>query len=192
MTREQVKQFITQTFGIDSENVTDEMITSYLNNLNGAIKSEKDRADKLKADSDLAKELQAQLDAINEKSLSDVEKANKETEKANAQIADLQKQVKQMETMNKLANLGITGEQATTLFAEDGGLNFDVLGQIISDREAQASSLKEKEILASVPNPQGGHTGKEKSEAEAFAENIGKTMAGINKASNDILAQYTN
>lgn len=190
MTREQCKQFIAQTFGI--EEPTDEMITSYLNNVNGAIKSEKDKADKLKADADLAKELQAQLDEINAKSLTDVEKANKETEKANAQIAELQKQVKQMETMNKLANLGITGEQATTLFAEDGGLNFDVLGKIISDREAQASSLKEKEILAKTPNPQGGHTGKEKSEAEVFAENIGKQIAGINKASNDILAQYTN
>lgn len=190
MTREQCKQFIAQTFGI--EEPTDEMITSYLNNVNGAIKTEKDKADKLKADADLAKELQAQLDAINEKSLTDVEKANKETEKANLQIAELQKQVKQMETMNKLANLGIVGEQATKLFSSEGAIDFDVLGQIISDREAQASSLKEKEILAKTPNPQGGHTGKEKSEAEVFAESIGKTMAGINKASNDILAQYTN
>lgn len=190
MTREQCKQFISTTFGV--EEPTDEMITAYLNNVNGAIKSEKDRADKLKADASLVAELQAQLEEMKNKDLSEVEKANKETEKANSQIADLMKQIKTMETKTKLAELGIVGESAEKLFSEDGAIDFSVLGQIITDRETKASVAKEKEILESTPNPAGKGGKEEKSEAETFAENIGKSLAGVNKASTDILSQYIN
>lgn len=191
MTREQTKQFISSTFGIESENVTDEMITSYLNNVNGAIKAEKDRADALKNEAERAKDLQSQLDAINAEKMSDVEKANAETEKANNQIAVLQKQIKAMETKTKLAEHGITGEQAEKFFNENGEVNFDVLGQIISEREKNASALKEKELLKGTPNFEGGIEPPKESEAESFAKTIGQKQASENKVTSDVLSHYT-
>ena len=41
---------------------TDEQITNYLNQVNGAIKTEKDRAEKYKAESEKVTDLQKQLD----------------------------------------------------------------------------------------------------------------------------------
>lgn len=193
MTREQCKQFISQTFGIEPDNVTDEQISAYLNNVNGQIKSEKDRADALKAEAEKAKTLQAQLDAIEAEKLSDIEKANKETEKANNQIASLQSQIKQMQTRTKLAELGIVGEQADKFFGANGEIDFEVLGQVISEREKKASDLKEKELLDKTPNPNGGGSSTpEKTEAEIFAENYGKSLAESNKVASDIMSHYTN
>lgn len=189
MTRTQASDFL-KTLGI--EEPTDEQITNYLNSVNGAVKSEKDRADKLKADASLVDDLKAQLEALNNQNLTDVEKANKETEKANAQIADLQKQIKAMQTKTKLAELGITGDIADSFFGEDGSLNFDVLGQVISDREKQAYSLKEKEILAKTPNPDGAKKQDEKTEAENIALSLGKQMANSNSETEGILSQYIN
>lgn len=190
MSRTQASDFL-KTLGI--EEPTEEQITNYLNAVNGAIKTEKDRADKLKADAAMVDDLKAQIEAMNNQNLTDVEKANKETEKANIQIAELEKQIKQMQTKTKLAELGITGETADSFFNEDGSLNFDILGQIISEREKNASSLKEKELLKKTPNPEGGNnpSGDEKTEAEKVAINIGKMMADSNKESADILSQYT-
>lgn len=193
MTREQSKQFISTTFGIELDKVTDEMITAHLNNINGAIKVEKDKADLLKTEAEKAKELQEKLDAIEAEKLSDVEKANKATEKANAEIADLQKQIKAMETRTKLAELGIVGEQADKFFNENGGINFDVLGQVISDREKSASTQKEKELLENTPNPNGGNGGgSEKTDAEKFAESYGKRVAESNKVASDVMSHYIN
>ena len=192
MTREQTKQFISSTFGIDAENVTDEMITSYLNNVNGAIKAEKDSADALKSEAEKAKDLQSQLDAINAEKMSDVEKANAETEKANKQIAELQKQMKAMETKAKLAELGIVGEQADKFFGENGELNFDVLSQVISERENNASALKEKELLKGTPNFEGSGEPPKESEAESFAKSVGQRQASENKVTSDVLSHYTN
>ena len=192
MTREQVKQFIKTTFGI--EEPTDEMVSAYLNNVNGAIKVEKDKADLLKEEAEKAKALQAELDAINAEKMSDIEKANAETEKANKQIAELQKQVSDMKVRNKLAEMGITGEQADKFFDKDGQIDFDNLGQIISEREKNASALKEKELLDKTPNPSGsvGGSTPEKSEAEKFAESYAKNLSANNKSSNDALASYLN
>lgn len=187
MTREQSKQFIKTTFGI--EEPTDEMINAYLNNVNGAIKTEKDKADLLKSEAEKAKELQAQLDAINAEKMSDIEKANAETQKANDQIASLQKQIKAMETRTKLAELGITGEQADKFFSETGEINFDILGQVITDRETKAAALKEKELIKNTPNPNGGGE-KTKSEAEVFAESFGQRMAESNKVTSDVMSHY--
>lgn len=188
MTREQSKQFIKNTFGI--EEPTDEMINAYLNNVNGAIKTEKDKADLLKSEAEKAKELQAQLDAINAEKMSDIEKANAETEKANTQIANLQKQIKAMQVQTELAKLGITGEQADKFFGENGEINFDILGQVISDREKQASALKEKELLKDTPNPNGGGGEPTETESEKIAKSIGQKMAESNKVTESVMSHY--
>lgn len=190
MTRAQAEANL-KAIGI--EEPTSEQIDSYLNQLGGETKREKERAEKYKADSEKMVELQKQLEDLSNQNLTDIEKAQKETQNANAQVAELQKQIKAMQTTTKLAELGIVGEEASKLINEDGVLDFAVLGQIIADRESKASSLKEKEILARTPNPEGGNKQDgEKSDAEKVAESIGKSFAESNKTATDIIAQYTN
>lgn len=153
MTREQAKKNLI-VFGI--EEPSEEQVTNYLNQIGAETKKEKDRADGYKANADKAAELQAELDRINEQNLSDIEKANKATETANNRVAELEKQVKSMQTKASLAELGIIGEQAEKLINSDGAVDFAVLGQIISDRETKAAAKKEEDLLDKTHNPGGG------------------------------------
>lgn len=191
MTREQAKANLV-AFGIAEP--TDEQITNYLNQVNGAIKSEKDRADKYKGEADKVAELQKQLEEINNKGLSEVELANKATEQANAKIAELEKSLKAMQVQKELSTLGITGEAAEKFFDESGNVNFTTLGQILSTREADAAAKKEAELAGNAGNPggNGGNGGNEpqKTAAEAYAENYAKSVAENSKAANDALASY--
>ena len=194
MTREQAKEAL-KGFGIEA---TDEQITSYLNTINGAIKTEKDRADRLSKEAEKVSALQAQLDELNNKGLSEVEKANKATESALARVSELEKNLKAMETEKKLAELGITGDDAKNLIGEDGTLNFDTLGQVISAREKLAASQKEAELAGKAGNPgsAGGSVndqgGKEKTGAEKYAEEYAKRASENSKAASDALASYLN
>lgn len=178
MTREEAKKNLIAC-GVSEP--TDEQITSYLNQVNGAVKSEKDRADKYKGEADKVAELQKQLEDINFKGLSEVEKANRETEKATARIAELEKSLKKMQTQKELATLNIVGEEAESLFAEDGSLNFQTLGQILTNREKAAATAKEKELAGNAGNPggQGGSNGggEEKSEGAIYAERFNAQYA---------------
>lgn len=189
MTREQSKQYLS-SLGI--ENVTEEMITSHLNQINSAIKSEKDRAEKFRAEAEKVTELQKQLEDINSKGLSEVEKANRETEKATARIAELEKSLKKMQTQKELASLNIVGEEAESLFAEDGSLNFQTLGQILTIREKNAAAAKEAELAGKAGNPGGsnGGGGDEKTADIVYAESYGKRTAASNKSTADALASY--
>lgn len=142
-----------KSFGI--EEPTEDQITDYLNQIHGESRREKDRADKLKEQADKVAELQAQLESLNNANLSEVEQANKATEKANEQIATLQKQIAQMQLKAQLAEKGIIGEDADNLIDADGKLDIETLGKIISDREIASASAKEKELLEKTPNPMG-------------------------------------
>ena len=155
MTREMAK---TNLIACGIETPTDEQITAYLNQLNGAVKNEKDRADRLKTEADKVASLQAQLDELNNKGLTEVEKANKATESALARVAELEKNLKAMEVKEKLATLGIIGDDAKNLIGENGELNFDTLGQVISAREKKAAADKEAELAGNAGNP-GGNGG---------------------------------
>lgn len=191
MTRETAKSLLV-TLGIETP--TDEQITNYLNQVNKEVKSEKDRADKYKGEADKVAELQKQLEELNSKGLSEVELANKATEKANAKIAELEKSLKTMTVQNKLSALGITGEDATKFFDENGELNFDTLGQILTNREKAAAIAKEKELAGNAGNPggNGGNGGGEpqKTAAEIYAESYAKSVSENSKAANDALASY--
>lgn len=156
MTREQAKANLV-TLGV--EEPTDEQITHYLNQIGGETKRYSDRADKLKADADKVAELQKQLDDLNNANLTEVEKANKDREDALNKVANLEKEIKKMQTMKALADKGIIGEDAESFFNEDGSVNFDTLGKIISERETKASAEKEKELLNGTPNPSGSSGG---------------------------------
>ena len=189
MTREQSKQFL-ESLGI--ENVTDEMITNHLNQVNNAIKSEKDRAEKYRSEAEKVTELQKQLDEINSKGLTDVEKANKATEDALKKVAELEKNIKTMQTQKELATLGITGEVADNMFNEDGSLNFATLGQVLTEREKAAATAKEAELAGKAGNPGGSNGGgePEKTAAETYAEGYAKRMTEGGKAQGDAMASY--
>lgn len=192
MTREQAKANLV-AFGIAEP--SDEIVTNYLNQVNGAVKTEKERADRLSKEAEKVSALQAQLDELNNKGLSEVEKANKATESALAKVAELEKNLKAMEIEKKLAGLGITGDDAKNLIGENGEINFDTLGQVISAREKKAATKKEAELAGKAGNPggtgsSGTDDGETKTEAEIFAENYAKSVAANNKASSDALASY--
>lgn len=178
MTREQSKQFLT-SLGI--ENVTEEMITNHLNQINSAIKSEKDRAEKYRTEAEKVTDLQKQLDEINSKGLSEVERANKATEDALKKVAELEKNIKTMQTQKQLAELGIVGESADKFFDSEGNIDFSVLGQILSDTKKNAATEKEKELAGNAGNPggQGGSNGggEEKSEGAIYAERFNAQYA---------------
>lgn len=167
---------------------TEEQITGLLNQYNADLKQKTSNA---KEDSEKVKELQNQLDLLNQQNMTDIEKANSERDKALNSVADLQKTIKAMQTKTSLAELGIVGEQADKFISADGIIDFTTLGQIIADREKAAISNFEKQALKDTPNPDGVVTDSDtKTSAEQIAENIGKSLGGVNKTSNDIISAY--
>lgn len=187
MSREQAKQNL---IGFGIAEPTDEMITNYLNQVNGESNKEKALAEKYKSDSLRVKDLEAQLEEINNKNLSDIERAQKDTETANKRVADLEAQLISMQRKNKLAEFGIVGEDADKLFDESGAANLDVLGQIISNRETLAKAQKEKELLNGTPNPTGGNNDDVKTSVDLLAESVGKELSAKSNTA-DILSHYT-
>lgn len=190
MNREQATANL-KSIGI--EEPTQEQITNYLNQVNGETKREKDRADKYKADAELTAQLQAKIDEINNANLSELEKANLQTETANKKIAELEKDIKIMNLKTSLAENGIVGEDADNIVngLSAGTLDANALGSLISKKVELAVAEKEKEFLLNTPNPNGG-TGNpdEKTDAEKLAEKIGGTIGGDNKVSTDVVSKY--
>lgn len=198
MTRDQVKKMF--------PDATDEQITELLNTTNGEIAKERGKYDKLKADSDALKvkadeataradELQAKAEEAEQGKLSEVEKMQKELEKANKQIAEMQKAAFVRDQKSAAAlKFNVTAEQAEKIVKDDGTVDFDVLGQIMSEKESAAALAKEQEIAKSGSNPGGGSTGgnsgNEKSKAESIAEKLYGNQA--QKTSTDIIHQYVN
>lgn len=169
---------------------TDEQITNLLNQNNSEVAREKGKAEQYKLDAQKASELQEELDRINSQNLSEIEKANLATEAANSRVAEMEKQIKLMQTKSSLAEIGIIGEAAEKLINTDGVIDFGTLGQIITERENSAAAAKEKELLQKTPNPNGGQGGvEEKSSAERIAE---KLISSSSKLDNNILSHYVN
>lgn len=187
MTREKAKQNLV-AIGIESP--TDEQITSYLNQLNGETRYERERADNLKDKASKADELQQQIDEMNSANQTDNEKLQTALDKANAQIASMQKEMARTKLLNSLAGKGITGDDAEKLVTEDGALDVEVLGKIISERETSAAANKEKELLQQTPNPDGGKGGED---GKTSAEKLVETLFQKNDKGNDnIISHYIN
>lgn len=181
MTREQAKQ---KLISLGVAEPTEEQISDLLNTLGTETKKEKDRADGLKAKADKADELQAEIDRINGEKMSDIEKANKDLEKANQRIADLEKaQTIASQKIMVQEKFKVTAEQANQIVKEDGSLDFDVLGQIITDKETAAATAKEQEIAKGATNPGGGSAGGSGTESKtADVENVESiTFGGLAK-----------
>ena len=177
MKREEVKELM-KSWGI--EEPTDEQISDYLNRMQKEVKAAEDKATRYKADADRVKDLESQIEELSNAKLTDLEKANKATEDALNQVANLQKTVTQMQLMKSLAEIGIVGEDADGLISEDGSLNTEQLGKIIESREKAAVATYQKQTLDSTPAPDGKKS--EDEEKEKPYKDIVDRVAASKKA----------
>lgn len=176
--------------GLSEENA-DKIMADY----GSSVQKAKARVDEYKTKADKAEELQKQLDDIEQGKLTEVEQANKNLEKANARIAELEKaQAIATQRANAASKFNVTAEQAAQIVKDDGSFDYDVLGKIISEKETAAAQAKEQEIANGSTNPGGGTDGgnkdNEKTEAEKAAESIGKTLAGTNQTAKSVVDSY--
>lgn len=176
MTREDVLKLFPEA--------TDEQITNLLNQNNSEVAKEKNKVSQYKAKADTADSLQKQLDEIQAGNLTELEKANKALETANQQIADLKKSNAIRDQREAaMTNFKITAEQAKTVVKDDGSLDYESLGKIMSDKETAAAQAKEQEIAKNQDVPGGGSAGGENKNKTADVENAEKITFG-NPASN--------
>lgn len=186
MTREQAKQNL---IGFGIAEPTDEQITNYLNQVGAETKKEKDRADGYKAKADQADDYKRQLEDLQSQGLTEAEKSAKALEAANNRIAELEKSQRLSAQKNSaMEKFKVTAEQANKIVKDDGTFDFDVLGQIIADKETAAVAAKEQELLDNTPNGRGGKGDTEKlSSAEQIAD---KYFAKSEGAKTSILSHY--
>lgn len=194
MTREQAKANL---IAIGVEAPSEEQISNYLNQFQGETDKLNQKLNKQKDAEQKAAELQKKLDEIESANMTELEKAQTAQKNAEDSVAKLQAQMRTMELKASLATKGIIGEDADKLLEglSGGTLDVEVLGQIIANRENAAAVAKEQEIASKAGNPgdgggSGGNGGDDKTEAEKFAEKIGKKLGGDNKASTDIVSAY--
>lgn len=176
--------------GLSEENA-DKIMADY----GSSVQRAKAKVDEYKTKADKAEELQKQLDDIEQGKLTEVEQANKNLEKANARIAELEKaQAIATQRSNAASKFNVTAEQAAQIVKDDGSFDYDVLGKIISEKETAAAQAKEQEIAKGSTNPGGGTAGgnkdNEKTEAEKAAESIGKNLAGTNQTAKSVVDSY--
>lgn len=178
---------------IGIENPTDEQITNYLNQVNGATQAERTKADKYKSEADKVAELQKQLDEKNEADMTEVQKATKALETANARIAELEKAQAIANQRNTLmAQMNITAEQAKELVADDGSMNYEVLGKITKEKESAAAIAKEQEIAGQQNNPGSSKGGGAEDKDPADVENAkGISFAQVSKDASKAIDYYT-
>ena len=174
--------------GLSEENA-DKIMADY----GSSVQRAKAKVDEYKTKADKAEELQKQLDDIEQGKLTEVEQANKNLEKANARIAELEKaQAISTQRANAASKFNVTAEQAAQIVKDDGSFDYDVLGKIISEKETAAAQAKEQEIAKGSTNPGGGTAGGDKAgtDNKTNAEKIAESLISDAPKSNNILSHY--
>lgn len=187
MTRTEAKAWLI-SMGIAEP--TEDQITNCLNQVQNETQKARSLADKYKAEADKAKDLQRQLDEKDQENLSEVEKATKALETANARIAELEKaNTIASKRSSIMAQMNITSEQAKELIDDNGEMNFEVLGRITKEKETASAAAKEQEIAGNQGNPgqKGGSSGEEKTTAEKLVKGM---FDNGNKADNSVISHY--
>lgn len=192
MTRDDVRNMI--------PGITEEQVTSLLNQSNSEIAKEKAKLEKYKNDTKADAErlktiesenesLQAKLDELEQGNLTEIEKANKALEIANTRIAELEKiQFISNQRADAVANFKINAEQAKEVVKDDGTFDMVKLGQIMAEKESAAALAKEQEIAALSQNPTNKDNNPEDgSQAKNIALASAKRASTVN---NDILDLY--
>lgn len=191
MTREDVKKLF--------PDATDEQITNLLNQNNSEVAKEKAKVEKLKADSERLKTIEAEnnnlhskLDELEQGNLTEIEKANKLLETANQRIAELEKIQKITNQRSEaITKFKISDEQAKQVIKDDGVFDMDILGQIIAEKESASALAKEQEIAKLSSNP-GGQNGSSGGDNKSIAVKLVEQNFKENKANNNILTHYMN
>lgn len=185
--REEVKRKLVE-WGI--ENPTDEQISDYLATISKETKSAEDRAARFKADSDKVKDLEKQLNELNNAKLTDEERSAKAVEEANQRVLELETTVKTMQLQKALAEIGIVGEDATDLVGDGGNLNIEKLGQIIGAREKAAVDVYKKEALDGTPAPDGkkGSEGEDDDKGDPLTKDIVDRAVASKKAETEAVS----
>lgn len=188
MSREEAKAFLT-TLGI--EEPTGEQITNFLNTLNGESQKDKDKVKELQDKAKKVEELQKQIDDLNNANLTDAEKASKALEDANKRIAELEKEnaIRQQREL-AMTNFKITAEQSKEVVGDDGVLNYEALGKIISQKEEDSAREKEKSIANGNNNPGSKSSEKEKTDSEKVVDDIASRIKGNAEATTSIIKNY--
>lgn len=147
--------------------LTDEQIEKIIAENSKDIQNANKNADKYKAELESlkesaanAEELQKKIEEIEQSKMTETEKIAKELEKANQRVADLEKNIAIQNSRTSAAEkFKITAEQASKVVRNDGTMDYDILGQIIAEKETNAVSEYEKKKLAETQNPNGGGAG---------------------------------
>lgn len=187
VTREQATE---QLKAVGVENPTDEQITTYLNNVNAEAIKEKSKADKYKEDADKAAELQKQLDDLQNQSLTDAEKKQKENEQLQQKIAELQANGFKSEAKAILKGSGMDDADIDALLpgmiagldkVEDVQARTNAYVSAMNKVRDNAIKEHDKDVLDSTKTPggEGGSGGDDKTEDVINAEKI--SFGGVAK-----------
>lgn len=205
MTREEVAAIFPEA--------TKEQITSFLNQHNSEVVKERVKIkdyekeigniDNLKS---VNAELQAKIEEMEAKGLSEYEKLQKDYEKLQKASKDekdsLSQKIAELERKDMLRERRasamekwkITAEQAKEVIKDDGSWDMDLIGQIIADKESASALAKEQEIAGNAGNPSGSGAGAEGDDNISFAEKLVmqriKSEGTEGTANNNILANY--
>lgn len=157
MTRAEAEQNL-KNFGI--EEPTKEQVSDYLNQVMGEAMKEKSKASQYKEEAEKAAELQKKIDEMESANLTELEKVTKALEASNKRAAELERTIAIGNTRTTVAEkFKISAEQAASVIKDDGTMDYDVLGQIIADKEIASANAKEQEIANKAFNPGGGNEG---------------------------------
>lgn len=185
MTREDVLKLFPEA--------TDEQITNLLNQTNSELAKEKSRANQYKDKSTLADELQAKLDELENGKLTELEKAKKELDEANAKINEFQRSNAIRDMREKaMTDFNISAEQVKSVILDDGKWDTSALGKIISEKELASATAKEQEIARNSGNPNGNgaFTNPNNDGTNQIAKSLANTMFGSSKESEAIVESY--
>ncbi len=185
--RDEVKQKLIE-MGIAEP--TEEQVNSYIAVISNELKASEDRAARFKAESDKVKDLEKQLNELNNAKLTDEERSAKAVEEANQRVLELETTVKTMQLQKSLAEIGIVGEDATDLVGEDGNLNVEKLGQIIGAREKSAVDVYKKQALDDTPAPDGkkGSEGEDDDKGDPLTKDIVDRAVASKKAETEAVS----
>lgn len=179
--------------------LTDEQIEKIIAENSKDVQNANKNADKyktelesLKASAGNAEELQKKIEEIEQSKMTDAEKFENELKKANQKIAELEKDAKIRDSRASAAEkFKITAEQAKQIVKDDGSFDYDVLGQIIADKESAAALAKEQEIANLSGNP-GGQGASGNGDGKSSAVKLVERHFGGQKQNNDVLSHYLN
>ena len=180
MTRQDVlKQFPT---------ATEDQITAILNMHNSELENEKAKNKADAGDKDKIKALEEQLEAIQNKDLSDAEKLQKQIDDLTKANQTANQTIKDMEMKNNLLGKGISAEDADKFIAGIKEDKFDT--GILETMINNAVAAKEKADLKKTPNHggSGGNPEDTKTDAEKLVTSLG--LASSSTKQNDVISNY--